>query len=294
MKLLFHNFSMIFMGCFVILPGFANQDSNCINFKDPFYTGILKTTMSELIDDPNYCMVSIKNEAEKARQQYEAMTAVWNDPNQSVYHREAATWILTHLELNEKRWLTLGTVVQMFGVPDDIEYFGLRFNGKDGIDPDTERFEVHYLEKRIAVRFSVMGFVDIVLDMDSISNTGRFYWPRQFYCAEKLPIMSFGSVEQEDFKNECLMGLTAFLSGHGDNWKSAIGNEWTAAGNTRESLHLDVKLMMLDVIRNDLVGAFYEIKHDDATLYKNIWCFFDEKKWVLIKDEELSKFLRNS
>lgn len=290
MKLLFHRFCMIFMGYFVILSAFAGQDPNSIDFEDPFYTGILKTTMLEMIDDPNYCIVSIQNEAEKARQKYVEVTAQWCDPNitTSSAYQEAATWILTHLELNEKKWLTFGTAVQMFGMPDHIEFLGFHFNGNDGMDADMERLEAFYPEKGITVEISVMGFVSHVGIINSvIQGRGRFYWPRQFYCAEKLPIISINLIEQQEFNNDRHMELTTFLNGLCVTWKDEIENKWIIAGNTKESLHLQVKLMLLDVIRNDLVGAFYEIKHDDATLYKNVWCFFDGKKWELIKDDEL-------
>lgn len=297
-----HKFLYIFgLIRFCVSFSFALQEPNTIDFEDIFYSGILRSSIENSLSDPNkeseYTLfhfreqnkIEIEDRALKAKQKYQNMLNQWFAPNLSAQEYQAAAyWILNHLELNNKEWLSFGTVLQRLGSPDNIYLV-------ESGEPSGVKFSFVYDQKEVELHFSALGFVCSIMNNTSRIRLGLLSrsWPQRYYYSNEFPIV-VNNVAETNKTDMRLKQLRTYSISVQEEWSNRV-LEMDANNPLESPTCFSSKVMMIDVLNEDLACIFFEIQYDSSILYKHIWSIFQDNKRVRVSDDEaIEILLKNS
>ncbi|MBN2031240.1 hypothetical protein JW824_13480 [bacterium] len=280
----------------------AVQEPNGIDFKDQFYAEVLKSSIDEVYltesgEIPDYAKISFQEsiieESHRVKQKYTSMIVQWYKSNLSpLDYQEAALIILSHLELNEKRLLTFGTIVTIFGIPDEIYFCGY-CSDEFGTIASEQRFVARYEKRDIAFKFSVTGFCSDVHIYSSIENRGIKRWPQNYAYSKENPILCNFKQGDELYKKLCeeIEIMKREKPGYYD-WVSYM-ERWPKDHKVPYAKR-QVDIMMVDRILDNVVIVYLKVTGNKETLYCDTWWKSDADKWVLLNDEQVSLYFEIS
>lgn len=294
-------YAILFPSCFVSSICFAVQDPNSINFKDPFYAEVLKASVNELYltesgeipdDEEAYQKKKIIKDANYAEQHYSQMLDQWHEPNLVISeYQDAAYWILTHFEINEKRLLTFGLAIDTFGVPDTVDFVGY-CSDEFGTEASTLRFKAKYQARGVELGFSAMGFCCGDTLISSMHYTNIIRWPQNYSYVNQRPILYGLKKEGVLYKKLCQVIEKIQLEkrsyydwvGYMEGWPKDFKVEQAA---------YNLEIMMIDHALDNLAIIYLKITRGKETLYCGTWWERKMDGWVLLNDEQVSRYFKN-
>lgn len=294
--------AILFGMCITGAIGFAVQEPNSIDFKDPFYTEVLKASVDEAYlmpsgEIPNYIISPFQNaiikEAELAKQQHDYMVSQWAEPNLPPYaYQAAALSILSHLELNEKRLLTFGLVINTFGIPDAV-VFNAYCSDENGTIETFERFVAVYRQKDVAFKFSASGFCCAIHIYSSVENKNKIRWPQKYSYLKQHPVLYRFTQQDELYISLCktIEKERQEKSSYYD-WVGYM-EQWPKDHKV-PAAEYELEIMMVDHVLDDLAIACLKIKRNRETLCCGTWWKYEGDQWVLLNDEQVTFYFSHS
>ena len=286
--------------CFYHSSCFAAQEPNSIDFEDPFYAAVLKASVNEAYltesgeirdFEKAYQQKKIIEDARFAEQQYTDMLDRWHEPNLlSSEYQDAAYWVLSHFELNEKKLLTFGLVVDAFGIPDNI-HFAAYGSDESGTLAHELRFTATYKQRDIDFEFSVTDLCRAIDISSSCLNRVIIRWPQNYSYIKQHPVLYGFDKNDEVYKSLCK--AIEKIQQEKNSFYHWMGymEQWPKDFKVQQAPY-DLEIMMIDHAMDNLVIICLKIAGENKTLYCNTWWKRQADKWILLNDEQASQYFK--
>lgn len=242
-----------------------------------------------------FYLVNLRKRIADANDFYSRSLSKWQDdePNDMSYV-DAAFNILSHVELIELKLLTLGNVINILGLPDQIkqDVYDCQENGRW---PYSSRMGVIYFRQKVEIQFSSTGFVIHIVEYNAGSSLRKGVsvenWPDKYIYAESTPIIT-GVFSNTTLQNELLMEACALKSKliTFKEWKSVV-SEGAAVPKEKQPLlssEVKSKIMLIDGITDRCARVYYQIETTGSIFYFDSWWFYDDQSWKFKKSKNVT------
>ena len=190
--------------------------------------------------------------------------------------------------------LTPGNVLKALGSPSSLSIVGHAFDASGSTVSDMTRLLFHYEDRRVIVRFAVLGTVDaVLLDLGPRGASGEslFVWPRPIREAD-VPVL--GGIPLDVREMNKLRALASEFADRGRTegyWYARIVMAPEQSPPKEYNHPCTSQILTVDVVSADLARVLHRIVGEHVLYYDSWWLRDRAGTWGLVSDEEaMSRF----